>query len=332
VDPRPAGRAPPHCPSAAGPAACRSLASLERTFAGESPPAEGEAPPLLYTYDVVNTYPHDTGAFTQGLSVAAPEDRPDGSGPEDVWLHESTGGYGESEVRLTQLVTGEVEVSRSLRASEFGEGLARTGSDPAEVHVVTWRTGVGHRFDARSLTPLGNFDTGRRDGWGLASDPGARELLLTDSGSSVFVLDDASHALKREVKVTDGGVPVRRLNELELIPGSGGEEDGGGGTARRAEATLLSNVWQKDCLAHIHLGTGAVLGWIDLSGLWDGVRLDPGDDVLNGIAYDAPRDRLFVTGKRWPHVYEIRVRRQDAHADPDANEAQLQRVRAKCRP
>jgi len=97
-------------------------------------------------------------------------------------------------------------------------------------------------------------------------------------------------------------------------------------------ATLLSNVWQTDCIAHIDLATGAVLGWVDLGELWTGQRLHPMDDVLNGIAYDAPRDRLFVTGKRWPHLYEIRLRREHDHADPTANAARLAAVRARCRP
>ncbi|MCL6511898.1 MAG: glutaminyl-peptide cyclotransferase [Anaerolineae bacterium] len=224
---------------------------------------------ITYTYAVVNVYPHDPGAFTQGLVYA------------DGVLYESTGLNGRSSLRRVALETGEVLQRRDLAPEYFGEGLALFND---RLIQLTWQNNIGFVYDANSFEPLQTWAY-PTEGWGLTHD--GTHLIMSDGSATLRFLDPYTFAVQREVMVTDGGRPVARLNELEYINGE-----------------VFANVWMTDWIARIDPHTGRVLGWVDLSGL-----LAPeeraGTDVLNGIAYDPQGGRLFVTGKLWPKLFEI---------------------------
>lgn len=229
-----------------------------------SPPAV-----ITYTYAVVNAYPHDPGAFTQGLVYA------------DGVLYESTGLYGRSSLRRVALETGEVLQQHDLSPEYFGEGLALFDG---RLIQLTWQNNIGLVYDADSFEQLQTW-TYPTEGWGLTHD--GAHLIMSDGSATLRFLDPVTFGVQREVPVTDGGRPVVRLNELEYVNGE-----------------VFANVWQTDWVARIDPQTGRVLGWIDLSGLLAPEERQ-GADVLNGIAYDAQNDRLFVTGKLWPKLFEI---------------------------
>ena len=235
--------------------------------------AQGRQAAPVYGYDVVNVYPHDRDAFTQGLLF------------RDGVLYESTGLNGRSSLRKVQLESGKVLQQISVDGRYFAEGLVDWGTRLVQ---LTWNTNVGFVYDAASFKRLQTFSyTG--EGWGLAQD--GKQLIMSDGTSTLRFLDPQTFAVTRRVEVTDGGVPVRDLNELEFIDGQ-----------------VYANVWLTDRIAMIAPDTGRVTAWINLAGLMskNGVSSDA---VLNGIAYDAQRKRLFVTGKLWPSLFEIRVRR-----------------------
>ncbi|MCH8804780.1 MAG: glutaminyl-peptide cyclotransferase [Planctomycetes bacterium] len=227
-------------------------------------------------YTVVRTLPHDPGAYTQGLLF------------HEGFLYEGTGQYGESSLRKVELDTGKVLRIERLPRHLFGEGIALWGDRIAQ---LTWRAGVGQVRDRETFRLLRQF---RYDGegWGLTHD--GTHLILSDGSATLRFLDPEDFTVKRTLHVTDRGRPLRNLNELEMVRGE-----------------LFANVWQTQRIARISLETGRVNGWIDLRGLLAQARraARPGHklDVLNGIAYDAKGDRLFVTGKLWPVVFEIRV-------------------------
>lgn len=238
---------------------------------GGSASADGATP--VYRIRVVHTYPHDRGAFTEGLFY------------RDGWLYESTGLEGRSEVRKVRLETGAVVQSRPIPPSLFGEGIVDWKD---RLYELTWRSQVGFVYDIASLTPIARFGY-VGEGWGLTRD--RRRLIMSDGTSELRFLDPDTLKELGRVRVTDEGRAIDNLNELEFVKGE-----------------VLANVWRTDRIARIDPKSGRVKGWIDLSGLHD--ASDPGaagDDVLNGIAYDADHDRLFVTGKLWPKLYEIRL-------------------------
>jgi glutamine cyclotransferase len=235
--------------------------------------SQGKAGAPVYGYEVVNVYPHDRDAFTQGLLF------------RDGVLYESTGLNGRSSLRKVQLETGKVLQQISVEARYFAEGLTDWGSRLVQ---LTWETNVGFVYDLASFKRLQTFSyTGQ--GWGLARD--ARRLIMSDGTATLRFLDPQTFAVTRRVQVSDGGVPVRELNELEFIDGQ-----------------IYANVWQTDRIAIIAPDTGRVTGWINLAGLLPASAV-ASVDVLNGIAWDAQRRRLFVTGKLWPSLFEIRIRR-----------------------
>lgn len=228
--------------------------------------------PAAYEVEVLARYPHDTEAFTQGLVV------------HDGLLLEGTGGYGTSDVRAVDLASGEVLARQALPGQLFGEGLARHGD---RLFQLTWQDQEGFIRDACTLDVVGEF-TYDGEGWGLASDG---ELLWRSDGTATLTAHDPETLdVVRTVEVTDRGEPVLRLNELEVV---GGE--------------LLANVWLTDLIARIDLGTGTVTGWVDAAALTDEVAPTDVDDVLNGIAATDDGDRLWLTGKRWSTVFEVRV-------------------------
>ncbi len=231
--------------------------------------------PSLHSYEVVRIYPHDPDAFTQGLFF------------RDGFLYESTGLVGRSTVRKVRLADGKVLQLAAVPPGQFGEGSTGWGN---EIISLTWRSGVGYRWDRAALKLKGSFRY-PGEGWGLTND--GRSLILSDGTPSLRFLDPTTFTEQRRIRVTAGGKPVPQLNELEWVKGE-----------------IFANVWQTNLIARIVPATGAVKGWIDLSGLDRTVGANDPDDVLNGIAYDAGRDRLFVTGKRWPKLFEIKLKQR----------------------
>jgi len=236
-------------------------------------PAAGSIP--IQGHTVVHAWPHDTNAYTEGLFYL------------DGCLYEGTGSVGQSFVRKVDLQSGKVlQQVATPGPNLFGEGIVAWGDRLIE---LTWRAQQGFVFDLATLTPLATFHY-PGEGWGLTSD--GEHLLMSDGTATIRRLDPQTLRQVGRIDVTADGQPLSNLNELEWVKGE-----------------IYANVWLTQRIARIDPATGKVLAWIDLSGL--GPRPedtpDPDNDVANGIAYDAAGDRLFVTGKRWPHVYEIRL-------------------------
>ncbi|HSC25877.1 MAG TPA: glutaminyl-peptide cyclotransferase [Vicinamibacterales bacterium] len=237
----------------------------------------------VHGYEIVKSYPHDPRAFTQGLVYL------------DGFLYEGTGLQGESTLRKVRLETGEVVQQHQLDDRYFGEGIAVWGKT---IIQLTWQTEIGFVYDLPTFKPLKTFSyTG--EGWGLTQD-GAR-LIMSDGSSSLRFIDPTTLREVGRIAVRDGGVPVDNLNELEQVRGE-----------------IFANVWQSYRIARISPKTGRVTGWIDLTGLLP-ARDARGVDVMNGIAYDAKGDRLFVTGKLWPRLFEIRITPPRAATGRDAS-------------
>jgi glutaminyl-peptide cyclotransferase len=245
--------------------------------AGDVPPSpsisSGEKSTLVYySYEVIHAWPHDPAAFTQGLVFRNGD------------ILESTGLNGRSTLRDVELESGRVLKRVSLPSEYFAEGLAVIGN---RAYQLTWQNQKGFIYDAATFRREGEFGY-EGEGWGLATD--GRWLILSDGTSRIRFLDPANFRLVRAINVIESGRPVERLNELEWIKGE-----------------IFANVWQTDEVVRIDPANGAVRGVIDFSGLLS--QSERGrDDVLNGIAYDAARDRLFVTGKRWPKLFEVRLK------------------------
>lgn len=237
--------------------------------------AAQERVPVVYGYKVVNSYPHDPQAYTQGLIF------------KDGYLFESTGLYGQSSLRKVKLETGEVVQRHPLDPEYFAEGLTDLGANLVQ---LTWQSNVGFVYDARTFALRRTFRY-RGEGWGLTRD--GRQFITSDGSNRLRFLDAATFRETGLVVVTDKGSPVRDLNELEFIRGE-----------------VYANVWHTDRIARIAPGSGRVTAWIDLGGLLPAASRSNPEAVLNGIAYDATRDRLFVTGKLWPRVFEITLHRR----------------------
>jgi glutaminyl-peptide cyclotransferase len=222
-------------------------------------------------YQVVRVYPHDSNAFTQGLQFV------------DGVLYEGTGLNGRSSIRKVKLETGEVLKRRDVPAQHFGEGIAVWKTDLIE---LTWQSQVAIVYDKDTFEQRRTF-TYSGEGWGLTHD--GTNLIMSDGTEYLRVLDPATFQVRKRIRVMAGQVPLRNLNELEFVKGE-----------------VLANIWTTDYIARINPETGRVVGYLDLRGLLTASER-PSDGVLNGIAYDAQRDRLFVTGKLWPKLFEIRV-------------------------
>jgi glutamine cyclotransferase len=236
-----------------------------------SPPTQVHAATPVYGYEVVRTYPHDPNAFTEGLFL------------RDGFLYESTGLEGASSIRKIVLETGSVENERSISSRYFGEGIIDWKD---RLIQLTWKTQIGFVYDFDDFETRGEFSYAG-EGWALTRDD--KRIIMSDGTSRLRFLDPETLKETGGVTVTDEGRPVDQLNELEWVKGE-----------------IYANIWQTDRIARIDPVSGKVKGWIDLTGLLpEADRANA--DVLNGIAYDAKADRLIVTGKLWPRLYEIRL-------------------------
>ena len=252
-----------------------SASSTNKAAEGANKTAETAAAPVNYGYQIVNIYPHDSAAFTQGLVFI------------DGKLYEGTGQEGHSSLREVELQSGHVLRKVDVPEPYFGEGIALLNG---KIYQLTWQHQVGFIYDAKSFEQVGKFNYSR-EGWGLTTD--GHSLILSDGSNRIRFLDPDSFKVTKTIAVLDGQIPVNELNELEYVNGE-----------------IYANIWHDEHIVTIDPQTGRVTGRIDLTGL-----LPPGDvhdeeAVLNGIAYDEPGKRLFVTGKLWPRLFEIKLKRQ----------------------
>lgn len=225
-----------------------------------------------YTYQIINAYPHDPNAFTQGLVY------------EDGVFYEGTGLRGQSSLRRVDVTSGEVQQMNSLDDPYFGEGIT-VWED--RIIQLTWQENTGFVYDKTSFDRLQEF-TYPTEGWGITHD--GQKLIISDGTATLYFWDPETLTEIDRVDVFDTNGPVVRLNELEYVAGE-----------------VWANVWQTSFIARIDPDTGEVVGWIDLTGLLDTAVITQQVGVLNGIAYDDATGRLFVTGKLWPQVYEIEL-------------------------
>ena len=216
--------------------------------------------------------PHDANAFTQGLIII------DGS------LCESTGLLGRSTLACKDIATGKVLRQIQLPTEFFGEGIALFKN---RIYLLTWQNQTALVYDAASLKEIRRIQY-EGEGWGLASD--GKSLLMSDGSSTIVFRDPESFKIRRRIHISDGDRPASRLNELEFVRGE-----------------IWANIYLEDIIARISPHTGRITGWIDLSPLRSYLPANARVDVLNGIAYDGKRNRMFVTGKYWPHLFEIQL-------------------------
>jgi glutamine cyclotransferase len=226
-----------------------------------------------YRLEVVRVYPHDKTAFTQGLEY------------HNGFLYEGTGLEGRSRLRIERLDTGRVIRQVAIDPNLFGEGISVVGH---RVYQLTWLGGKGFVYDAATFHRVREFSYPGQ-GWGLTND--GRFLYMSDGTAQIRVWDPASLQELRRITVRDGDRQIVMLNELEWVRGE-----------------IWANVWQTDRIARISPADGRVLGWIDATGLLKVGEVSNPGAVLNGIAYDSGRNRLFVTGKLWPKIFEVRVK------------------------
>lgn len=221
-------------------------------------------------YRIVEAFPHDSSSFTQGLFW------------HEGHLYEATGQYGRSRVARLDLKTGKALAQSKLPSDQFGEGIARWGD---QIIGVTWQGGVGNRWSIKDLKPVGTFKY-EGEGWGVTMVEGS--LVLSDGTPDLRFFDPATMTEQKRVTVRFGDRPIAMINELETIDGQ-----------------IWANIWMTDFIIRIDPASGNVVSLVDLSGLKADAGASGNDSVLNGIAWDAKRKRLFVTGKYWPKLYEI---------------------------
>jgi len=221
---------------------------------------------------VVHVYPHDTSAFTEGLLI------------RDGWLYESTGFEGRSFIRRKVLATGRTVQSITIPPDLFGEGIVDWGN---KLYSFVWHGGRGFVWTLPGLKAAGNW-TYSGEGWAMTQD--GRNIIMSDGTPELRFLDPKTMKVVRRLNVTAEGQPVWQVNELEYVRGE-----------------ILANIWQTALIARIDPATGRVKGWINLADLWTRSGATGSDAVPNGIAYDKATNRLFVTGKNWPNLYQIKL-------------------------
>ncbi len=256
--------------------ACSSERVPDAPKSAETPATRTANEPIeQLTYTILATLPHDRAAFTQGLVVDGGE------------FLESTGQVGQSTLRRVDIASGKVVKLIALDANVFGEGMAVIGN---EVFVLTWLNQRGFVFDRRTLQQIRTFSYSG-EGWGLASD--GRELFMSNGTNMITVHDPTTFGVRRSIPVTLSGRPIGELNELEWIDGM-----------------LWANVWRTDNIVRIDPASGKVTAVLDLTGLLPYGERTIDTDVLNGIAWDGANKALYVTGKNWPHVFHIAVKKK----------------------
>jgi glutamine cyclotransferase len=239
-----------------------------------SPVTTGSTKTPQYTYEVVNTYPHDPGAFTQGLVF------------RDGKLLESTGQEGRSTLRSVDLESGQILRKVDLPSQYFGEGITILNG---KVYQLTWQHKVGFIYDYQTFQKIGQFNY-EGEGWGLTND--GRSLILSDGTNRLRFIDPDSFRVLRTVAVSENGKAISQLNELEFIHGE-----------------IYANIWHDKRIATIDPHSGVVTAWIDCSDLQKRSGTPNEEGVLNGIALDEASGRLFVTGKLWPKLFEIKIKK-----------------------
>jgi glutamine cyclotransferase len=237
-------------------------------------PASNQSIPV-YTFEVVNTWPHDIKAFTQGLVF------------HQGFLYESTGHHGQSTLRQVELRTGKVTKQFDVSSSYFAEGMTIFQD---KIYQLTWTEHKAFVYDLKSFHPAGEF-TYEGEGWGLTHD--GQHLIMSDGTNRLRFLDPLTFKTISTISVCDNGAELMNLNELEYLRGE-----------------IYANIWKQERIVRIDPQTGRILGWIDLMGLLPKKERGDSENVLNGIAYDEKEDRLFVTGKRWPKMFEIRLKKK----------------------
>jgi glutamine cyclotransferase len=228
--------------------------------------------PSFYTYKVVETYAHDRKAFTQGLTY------------ENSIMYEGTGLYGRSTLRKVDPATGSILQIIEIPAEYFGEGITIYGD---KIIQLTYKSGVGFVYNKDDFELLRKFSYST-EGWGITND--GKQLIMSDGTATLYFLNPDTFEQIGRIEVRDQGNPVHGLNELEYVEGE-----------------VYANVWPTERIVRIDPGTGRVVGWIYMDGLSNMLGKSGEIDVLNGIAYDAVGDRLFVTGKFWPKLFEIKL-------------------------
>lgn len=274
--------------------ACGSPATTPKTNVNTATPANTakKGPLPVYGYEIVKSYPHDPKAFTEGLYF------------KDGFLYESTGEAGQSSIRKVEIESGKVVQKWDLPREDFGEGIAQIGD---KIFMLTWQQGIGRVFDAKDFKLLREFSY-QGEGWGMTTD--GTLLYLTQSTHVIKVMNPETFQTVRTIPVMgEDGRPLMQLNELEWIKGE-----------------IWANIWHSEkpeilgkpnYIARLDPASGKLLGWIDLQGISPDDQPKPEnalddynpkvENTLNGIAYDAEHDRIFVTGKRWKKLYEIKL-------------------------
>ncbi len=237
--------------------------------------------PDYYTYEIINTYPHDSKAFTQGLEFHNGD------------LYESTGQYGESSIRKVALETGKVLQIEPLDKKYFGEGITIFND---KIHQLTWQSNIGFIYDLKTFKKEGSFPYGKsKEGWGLTHDN--TYLIKSDGSKKLWFLDPNTHKELKFVEAYTNKISTSKkismLNELEYIKGK-----------------VYANVWQKNFILIINPKDGTIEGVVDLNGLQKQAGQQGLNNVLNGIAYDEEKDKLYVTGKRWNKLFEIKLKKK----------------------
>ncbi len=259
--------------------ACNNEEQTTKTEQTTASAAEAVTTPVAISYNVVNQYPHDTKAFTEGLEF------------RDGFLYESIGQYGRSDVRKVELTTGKVLQATTMDARYFGEGMTLLNG---KIYQLTYREGKGFIYDLATLKQEGSFAFPTAEGWGMTNN--GKELIFNDGGNILYYMDPTSKQIAKQLAVTDEHGPVYRINEMEMIKGY-----------------IYANQWQEEVILKIDTATGKVVGRADLSGLRQQMGIgqftgtEEGPDVLNGIAYDAAANRIFITGKNWPKLLEVKL-------------------------
>jgi glutamine cyclotransferase len=258
-----------------GVVSCRKQVETPPTPLTNSPQPTTAVP--SYSYEVVNTYQHDIEAFTQGLQVV------------DGYFIEGTGLEGKSELRKVDIKTGKVLKSVKLADYYFGEGIAVLDG---KIYQLTYTSGIGFVYDLNTFAKIDSFRY-EGEGWGMTTD--GTSLIFSNGTNKIQYLDPVTKQVTKTIDVHEGEFSVENINELELINGE-----------------LFANIWQTDRIIRIDLSTGNIIGSIDMFGILPPSERSMKTDALNGIAYDVKADRIFVTGKNWPKVFEIKLKKKGA--------------------